>query len=136
MLQSLEVLDLSKNQLCGGIPSSISLISSLNFLVLSNNNLLSIIPTGPQLSTFNASAYEGNPNLCGFPLPKKCSGEETTENSTMSRGGEHAGIQEDEDGFITLGFYVSLSLGFILVIGEFLAQYYKTSHDDSPISSL
>ena len=36
----------------------------------------------------------------------------------MSRGGEHAGIQEDEDGFITLGFYVSLSLGFILVIGE------------------
>ena len=113
MLQSLEVSDLSKNQLCGGIPLSISLISSLNFLVLSNNNLSSIIPTGPQLSTFDASAYEGNSNLCGFPLPKKCSREETTENSTVSRGGEHVGIQEDEDGFITR-FYVSLSLRFIV----------------------
>ncbi|KAK4607135.1 hypothetical protein RGQ29_001096 [Quercus rubra] len=114
MLQSLEVSDLSKNQLCGGIPLSISLISSLNFLVLSNNNLSSIIPTKPQLSTFDAFAYEGNSNLCGFPLPKKCSREETTENSTVSREGEHAGIQEDEDGFITLGFYVSLSLRFII----------------------
>ncbi|XP_030968577.1 receptor-like protein EIX2 [Quercus lobata] len=112
-LRSLEVLDLSENQLSGGIPSSIALINSLNFLDLSNNNLSGIIPTGPQLNTFNATAYEDNPNLCGFPLPKKCPGE-TNQNPAVNRGGDHAGIQETEDGFITPGFYVSVALGFVI----------------------
>ena len=112
-LRSLEVLDLSENQLSGGIPSSIALINSLNFLDLSNNNLSGIIPTGHQLNTFNATAYEGNPNLCGFPLPKKCPGE-TNQNTAVNRGDDHAGIQETEDGFITPGFYVSVALGFVI----------------------
>ncbi|KAL4629208.1 hypothetical protein ACB092_05G291400, partial [Castanea dentata] len=116
VLRSLEVLDLSENQLSGGIPSSIALINSLNFLDLSNNNLSGIIPTDPQLNTFNATAYEGNPNLCGFPLPKKCPGE-TTQNPTVNRGGDHAGIQEMEDGFITPRFYVSVALGFVIGFG-------------------
>nr|XP_023871759.1 receptor-like protein EIX2 [Quercus suber] len=112
-LWSLEVLDLSENQLSGGIPSSIALINSLNLLDLSNNNLSGIIPTNPQLNTFNATAYEGNPNLCGFPFQKKCPGE-TSQNPNMNRGGDHASIQETEDGFITLGFYVSVDLGFVI----------------------
>ena len=77
-LQSLDSLDLPKNQLCDEIPSSISLINFLNFLDLLNNNLSGKIPIGPQLNTFKAIAYEGNPNLCGFPLLKKCFGEEIT----------------------------------------------------------
>ena len=85
-LHSLEVLDLSENQLRGGIPSSISGITSLNFLNLSNNNLSGKIPIGRQLDTINAFAYEGNPNLCGFPLPKKCWGDETTQNPIMNKG--------------------------------------------------
>ena len=113
VLWSLEYLDLSKNQLSSGLPPSIALINSLNFLDLSNNNLLGIIPTGPQQKTFNAIAYEGNPNLCGFPLPKKCP-RETTQNPVVNRGGDHAGIQETEDGFITPGFYVSVTLGFVI----------------------
>ncbi|KAK7825916.1 receptor-like protein eix2 [Quercus suber] len=39
MLQSLDFLDLSKNQLSGGIPSSLSHIDRLSVLDLSNNNL-------------------------------------------------------------------------------------------------
>ncbi|KAK7857742.1 receptor-like protein EIX1 [Quercus suber] len=109
-LLSLEVMDLSKNQLSGGIPSSLSQILGLSFLDLSNNNLSGQIPTGPQLNTFTATAYEGNPGLCGAPLPKNCSGEETTQNSNKRNA--HDGKQDDEDGFITLGFYVSVALGF------------------------
>ena len=114
LLRSLEALDLSQNQLCGGIPSSISLIYSLSSLNLSNNNLFGKIPTGSQLNTFNATAYEGNLNLCGFPLPKKCSREDTTQIPTMNTGSGHAGSQKEEDGFVTLGFYVSVTLGFVV----------------------
>ncbi|XP_050258899.1 receptor-like protein EIX2 [Quercus robur] len=114
LLESLNSLDLSKNQLCGGIPSSISQINSLSFLNLSNNNLSGEIPTGPQLNTFSATSYEMNPNLCGFPLPNKCLGEEMTQNSVENRGSERASIQEEEDGFITMGFYVSMALGVVV----------------------
>ena len=81
---------------------------------MSNNNLSRKIPIGSQLYTFNAFAYEGNPNLYGFPLPKKCLREDTTQNPTMNTGSDHAGIQEEEDGFVTLGFYVSVTLGFVV----------------------
>ena len=94
LLESLNSVNLSKNQLCGGIPSSISRINSLSFLSLSNNNLSGEIPTSSQLNTFNATSYEVNPSLCGFPLPNKCLGEEMTRNSIENKGSEHVGIQE------------------------------------------
>nr|POF18752.1 brassinosteroid lrr receptor kinase brl2 [Quercus suber] len=113
MLQSLDALDLSKNQLSGGIPSSLSHIDRLSVLDLSSNNLSGKIPTSPQLDTFNASSYEGNPNLCGAPLPKKCLWEEIAQNPAMNRSREHAGMQDEREGFISIGFYVSAALGFI-----------------------
>ena len=81
---------------------------------MSNNNLSGKIPTGSQLNTFNATTYEGNPNLWGFPLPNKCSGEDTTQNPVVNTSSGHAIIQEEEDGFVTLGFYVSVTLGFVV----------------------
>ena len=57
-----------------------------------------------QLQSFDASKYSGNPALCGDPLPYKCPGEE---NTTSKEDGE------DQDGFITGGFYVALGLGFV-----------------------
>nr|XP_023871747.1 receptor-like protein EIX2 isoform X2 [Quercus suber] len=83
-------------------------------IIMLNLNFSNLEPLrGPQLSTFNATAYEGDPNLCGFPLPKKCPGE-TTQNPAVNRGGDLASIQETEDGFITPGFYVSVALGFVI----------------------
>nr|XP_023891499.1 receptor-like protein EIX2 [Quercus suber] len=82
----------------------------LNALTFPPKPLRGQIPTGPQLNTFTATAYEGNPGLCGAPLPKNCSGEETTQNSNKRNA--HDGKQDDEDGFITLGFYFSVALGF------------------------
>ncbi|XP_050289382.1 receptor-like protein EIX2 isoform X1 [Quercus robur] len=113
MLQSLEALDLSKNHLSGGIPSSLSHIDRLSVLDLSNNNVSGKIPTSPHLDTFIPSSYEGNPNLCGAPLPKKCSGEEIAQNPAMNGSREHAGMQDEREGFISIGFYVSVALGFI-----------------------
>ena len=113
MLQSLDALDLSKNQLSGGIPSSLSHIDCLSVLDLSKNNLSGKILTSPQFDTFNASSYEGNPNLCGAPLPKKCPGEEIAQNPAMIGSREHAGMQDEKEGFISIGFYVSVAFGFI-----------------------
>ncbi|XP_044505671.1 receptor-like protein EIX2 [Mangifera indica] len=107
-LKSLDFLDLSRNRFSGEIPSSLSLISRLGVMDLSYNNFSGKIPTGTQLQSFNASVYEGNPGLCGLPLPIKCPGEEPAQAPSTMKG------KIPEDGFISLGFYVSLSLGFIV----------------------
>ncbi|KAK4487063.1 hypothetical protein RD792_006378 [Penstemon davidsonii] len=72
-MKSMESFDLSNNNLSGTIPTSLSDLSSISSLNLSYNNLSGKIPTGRQLQTLdNPSIYEGNPQLCGAPLPKKC----------------------------------------------------------------
>lgn len=71
-LKNLESLDLSRNQLSGEIPQTISKLTFLSFMNLSYNNLAGKIPYGSQLSTFSNSSYEGNNDLCGYPLMNKC----------------------------------------------------------------
>ncbi|MCI58393.1 receptor-like kinase, partial [Trifolium medium] len=48
-------------------------------LDLSNNQLCGQIPIGTQLQSFPASSFEGNSNLCGEPLDRKCPEEELAE---------------------------------------------------------
>ncbi|XP_008341164.4 receptor-like protein EIX2 [Malus domestica] len=109
-LQSLDLLDLSNNQIHGTIPTSLFGISGLGKLDLSNNNLSGKIPMGSQLQTYEPSVFSGNPLLCGIPLEQMCSPEETTpvEQPVVENQ------DEDNDEFITLGFYVSLGLGFVV----------------------
>ncbi|XP_021802982.1 receptor-like protein 12 [Prunus avium] len=102
-LQSLDSLDLSRNQIDGGIPTSLARIDRLSFLDLSYNNLSGKIPTGTQLQGFDPSVYGGNPQLCGPPLKKMCA--DRNEKIDLSN-------QEDKDELITLGFYISMGLGF------------------------
>ncbi|XP_018806144.1 receptor-like protein EIX2 isoform X2 [Juglans regia] len=117
LLQHLESLDLSRNQLHGEIPASLSDISFLNYLDLSNNNLSGRIPTGTQLQSFNASAFIGNrPELCGPPLPNECPGDFHPDytNSTRAHKTDDIQTNDHEDGFISQGFFVATSLGFIV----------------------
>ncbi|XP_031374145.1 receptor-like protein 52 [Punica granatum] len=68
-LTNLEWLDLSSNKLNGEIPRGLADLTMLSWLNLSNNHLEGLIPQGRQFDTFN-HPFDGNPRLCGYPLPK------------------------------------------------------------------
>ncbi|ONI23072.1 hypothetical protein PRUPE_2G168400 [Prunus persica] len=106
MLLELDFLDLSRNQINGRIPNSLSQIDRIGYLDLSENNLSGKIPIGTQLQSFSPSSYGGNPLLCGLPLLRTCNEEEKGPRQTVLVN------QDDKDGLISQGFYISLGLGF------------------------
>ena len=71
-MTQIESLDLSNNNLSGGIPTGIATLSFLSVLNLSFNHLVGQIPTGTQIQSFEADSFEGNEGLCGPPLTKSC----------------------------------------------------------------
>ncbi|XP_062014570.1 receptor-like protein EIX2 [Rosa rugosa] len=124
-LIKVETLDLSNNNLSGVIPQSLSSLTFLSHLNLSYNNLSGRIPTSNQLQAVNeASIYMGNPYLCGFPLLTKCVGDNTP--SPMNQG-DDGRDHKDKDDIGKLGYYVSVTLGFILgfwgVCGTLLVKH-------------
>jgi len=63
---------------------------SLNMLNLSNNNLSSKIPTGSQLQTLNdPSIYSNNPGLCGLPLDIPCANASPAWNKKNDEDSDH-----------------------------------------------
>ncbi|XP_048446323.1 receptor-like protein 2 [Pyrus x bretschneideri] len=102
-LKKLEILNLSKNHLSGKIPSSLASLNFLNSFVVSYNNLEGPIPTSTQLQSFEASAFERNPKLCGASLPNKC--------RTDAHGKNNR--DDEDDGHQLPWFYVSAVFGFI-----------------------
>ncbi|PRQ57367.1 putative leucine-rich repeat-containing, plant-type, leucine-rich repeat domain, L [Rosa chinensis] len=71
-LTLLEALDLSQNKLSGEIPQQLAQLTFLSQFNAALNRLTGPIPQGNQFATFNSTSYEGNPGLCGDPLPTKC----------------------------------------------------------------
>ncbi|XP_040948789.1 receptor-like protein Cf-9 homolog [Gossypium hirsutum] len=69
-LTSLEWLDLSSNRLSGMIPNRLADLPFLSSLNVSENELHGQIPQGKQFNTFGNDSYEGNKELCGFPVSK------------------------------------------------------------------
>lgn len=102
-MKFLESLDLSRNQLSGEIPQSMSNLSFLSFLNLSCNNFSGEIPLGTQLQSFDEFSYIGNAQLCGDPLPIKCTHE----------GTHYHGLKfmHDNDDFISW-FKMGMGIGF------------------------
>ncbi|XP_059430059.1 receptor-like protein 2 [Corylus avellana] len=118
-LTNLEILDLSRNQLLGEIPASLTSMHFLSNFSVANNNLQGPIPSSTQLQSFEASAYEGNPRLCGPPLPNGCV---DIVSSKVDKD-----IQDDENWLGMPWFLVSVVLGFFTgfwgVLGSLLCNY-------------
>ncbi|CAL9042497.1 unnamed protein product, partial [Musa banksii] len=113
-MEQLESLDLSMNNLTGDIPSSLSSLTFLSHLNLSHNNLSGRIPTaGGQMSTFNASIYDGNEYLCGTPLPE-CPGDA----AHQSPAHEHE--QKNGDRLETVWEITSIVMGFVVGFWSFV----------------
>ncbi|KAJ1393234.1 Leucine-rich repeat [Sesbania bispinosa] len=109
-MEMLESLDLSRNHLYGKMPTSFSNLSFLSYMNLSFNNLSGKIPTSTQLQSFDASTYISNNGLCGPPLTNHCPWDVISPTGSPDK---HI-TDEDEDGIITLGFYISMVLGFFV----------------------
>ncbi|XP_058749876.1 receptor-like protein EIX1 [Vicia villosa] len=105
-LTSLEFLDLSRNNFYGLIPSSLTQIDRLTMLDLLDNNLSGRIPISTQLQSFDASSYEGNVDLCGKPLDKKCPGDKEI-------APQKPEIYEESEPEDKKRIYLSVGLGFI-----------------------
>ncbi|XP_057754288.1 receptor-like protein EIX2 isoform X6 [Arachis stenosperma] len=106
-LKSIDFLDLSRNHLSGTIPSQLVQIDDLSVLDLSYNDLSGEIPLGTQLQTRDASAYAGNPKLCGAPLNNTC----PIHGHQIS---EHDADGDDDEQFVSEGFYIAMAAGFVM----------------------
>ncbi|XP_027337087.1 receptor-like protein EIX2 [Abrus precatorius] len=104
-MKLLESLDLSGNQLSGEVPQSMSNLSFLSFLNLSYNHFIGKIPLGTQLQSFDAFSYIGNPQLCGDPLPNKCTQEGTPYYGLKS-------MEDKDDDDFTSWFEMGMGIGF------------------------
>ncbi|KAF3946988.1 hypothetical protein CMV_026815, partial [Castanea mollissima] len=99
-------IDFSINPLSGQIPSSISSLTFLNHLNLSNNNLTGKIPLSTQLQSFNALSFIGN-KLCGLPLSNNCIINYANPNKENKGSKHNGGLEVD-------WFFVSMALGFVV----------------------
>ena len=82
--------------------------NSIAILDMSHNKLSGVIFRGLLLDRFDNASYIGNPQLCGIPLSKICSNNESFRDPQCSRGDE-----ENQDGSAITSLYTSLGLGFI-----------------------
>ena len=101
----MESIDFSSNQISGQIPQSMSSLTFLSHLNLSNNNLIGRIPSSTQLQSFNASNFFGN-KLCGPPLIDNCT-KDVQPNIEKKECKAFSGVDVD-------WFYVSMALGFVV----------------------
>lgn len=74
MCTYLNIIDLHNNFLTGPIPQQLGLLARLSAFDVSNNRLSGPIPVSlsnrrGNLPAFNASSFQGNKDLYGYPLP-------------------------------------------------------------------
>ncbi|KAL2504363.1 receptor like protein 56 [Abeliophyllum distichum] len=109
-LSQIESLDLSYNNLSGRIPTGLVELKSLEVFTVAHNNLTGIIPQKDQFGTFDKDSYEGNPHLCGRPLPFDCIGSKPVPPSVFDDESEESGFMDMEF------FYISFTVSYVSVV--------------------
>ncbi|XP_057756517.1 receptor like protein 22-like [Arachis stenosperma] len=105
-LSNLEVLDLTVNSLSGNIPQQLTALTFLDFFNVSSNNLSGPIPANGQLSTFDNNSFEGNKDLCGIQLLKKC--EDPSKHPLQKPDGD----QDSESGSFFELYWMVILIGY------------------------
>lgn len=147
----------SNNQLTGPLPLAISKLSHLATLRLENNELSGLIPPiqlvslsdfnishnqfagsiPSSLDNFGASAFQGNPSLCGRPLfpAVVCNGTiSSTVPSTQSTDPGVVSIEKSKKTGLSTGAIIAIVLGdaaFFLLISILSASYYWRKYPHS-----
>ncbi|XP_060968870.1 putative receptor like protein 25 isoform X2 [Cannabis sativa] len=116
-LTELESLDLSQNQLSGEIPQQLTDLKFLQKFDVSYNNLTGLIPRENQFHTFENNSFEGNEELCGEPLSKKCGDSLLPPSTSNEDDDSDSGIELDWK-FILAGLMSGLVIG--VSVGEML----------------
>ncbi|KAL6179508.1 hypothetical protein ACLB2K_051023 [Fragaria x ananassa] len=137
-LRDLQTLDISENHLSGQIPSSVTSLNFLANLNVSYNNLEGQIPKGTQIQGFNVSSFEGNPNLCGLPLPNECptiKGIESTDDLDVDNNNKH------QTAWVSVPVGLGFTVGFLGVCCSLIFNqtwryaYFRFTEKEYSISS-
>ncbi|KAH9764167.1 Amino oxidase domain-containing protein [Citrus sinensis] len=114
-LKQVESLDVSYNNLNGKIPPQLVELNVLAVFSVAHNNLSGKIPEWTaQFTTFKEDSYEGNPLLCGKPLPD-CDVAAVPEASN----------EEDGNSLIDMGsFYITFTSSYVIVILAIIGVLY------------
>ncbi|XP_002965468.2 phytosulfokine receptor 1 [Selaginella moellendorffii] len=135
-LSNLESMDLSQNSLGGAIPTTLTRLFSLARLNLSFNKLEGPIPLGNQFSTFTASAYAGNPRLCGYPLPDSCGDGSSPQSQQRSTTKSE---RSKNSSSLAIGIGVSVALGiriWIWMVSPKQAVHHRDDEEEDSAAEL
>ncbi|CAI0389501.1 unnamed protein product [Linum tenue] len=120
--EQIESLDLCYNNLTGSIPAQLVDLNSLAVFSVAYNNLSGRTPERvAQFATFNENCYDGNPFLCGWPLPKKCTPGSPPQPSLPTEDGDDV---DDGEVIDTEVFVSSFTVSFGMVLAAIATVLY------------
>ncbi|KAK7339964.1 hypothetical protein VNO77_20654 [Canavalia gladiata] len=125
-------LNLSFNHLSGKVPKSLGNLPVTVSFDLRNNDLSGEIPQTGSFSNQGPTAFLNNPNLCGFPLQKSCSGSAPSEPGSSLASAREPGDRSNKG--LSPGLIILISVADaagVALIGLVIVYVYWKKKDKS-----